>query len=103
MCIRDRFCVGGSETGQILAWRLPDVGTSKPEALPLEIDVKARNARIAAVTAVAFVPAESASATLDAKVLKATYDNTGACLIVPTDDVSLKVFMEHLMKLAVES
>ena len=39
------FCVGGSETGQILAWRLPDVGTSKPEALPLEIDVKARNAR----------------------------------------------------------
>ena len=79
------FCVGGSETGQILAWRLPDVGTSKPEALPLEIDVKARNARIAAVTAVAFVPSESASATLDAKVLKATYDNTGACLIVATD------------------
>ena len=47
--------------------------------------MKARNARIAAVTAVAFVPSESASATLDAKVLKATYDNTGACLIVATD------------------
>lgn len=79
------YAVGGSESGHILVWRLPVTGQDKPEALPLEVDVSARNARISAVTACVFVPSESASAVLDEKVLAKTYDNPGACLVVATD------------------
>lgn len=40
---------------------------------------------------------------LNPSVTHNSTDNFGAGQAIPTDDVSLKVFMEHLMKLAVES